>query len=30
LARQDIRRLLAAGADGFQIDSLYGDCFGAA
>jgi len=29
LARQDIRRLLAAGADGFQIDSLYGDCFGA-
>ncbi len=27
LARQDIRRLLAAGADGFQIDSVYGDCF---
>ena len=29
LARQDIRRLLVAGADGFQIDSvLYGDAFG--
>ncbi|MBN1641114.1 MAG: glycerophosphodiester phosphodiesterase family protein [Anaerolineae bacterium] len=29
LARQDIRRLLAAGADGFQIDSVYGEAFGA-
>ncbi len=29
LARQDIRRLLAAGVEGFQIDSVYGDCFGA-
>jgi hypothetical protein len=28
LARQDIRRLLAAGVEGFQIDSVYGDCFG--
>jgi hypothetical protein len=27
LARQDIRRLLAAGVEGFQIDSVYGDCF---
>jgi hypothetical protein len=28
LPRQDIRRLLAAGVEGFQIDSVYGDCFG--
>ena len=28
LARQDIRRLMAAGVEGFQIDSVYGDCFG--
>lgn len=27
LARQDIRRLLAAGVDGFQIDAVYEDCF---
>jgi len=27
LARQDIERLLAAGVDGFQIDSVYEDCF---
>jgi len=27
LARQDIRRLLAAGVDGFQIDSVYEDLF---
>jgi len=27
LARQDIRRLLAAGVEGFQIDSVYGDGF---
>jgi histidine triad (HIT) family protein len=25
LARQDVTRLLAAGVDGFQVDSLYGD-----
>jgi hypothetical protein len=29
LARQDIRRLLAAGVEGFQIDSAYGELFGA-
>jgi hypothetical protein len=29
LARQDVRRLLAAGVEGFQIDSVYGDTFGA-
>jgi hypothetical protein len=27
LARRDIRRLLAAGAEGFQIDSAYGEIF---
>lgn len=27
LARQDAQRLLAAGADGFQIDSVYADIF---
>ena len=27
LARQDVERLLAAGADGFQIDSMYEDFF---
>jgi hypothetical protein len=27
LARQDIRRLQAASVDGFQIDSVYEDCF---
>ena len=27
LARQDIERLLAAGADGFQIDSVYESFF---
>ena len=27
LARQDIERLLAAGVEGFQIDSVYEDCF---
>ena len=27
LARRDIDRLLAAGVDGFQIDSVYEDCF---
>jgi len=29
LARQDVRRLLAAGVEGFQIDSVYGELFGA-
>jgi hypothetical protein len=29
LARQDVRRLLAAGVEGFQIDSAYGELFGA-
>jgi len=29
LAQQDIRRLLAAGVEGFQIDSVYGELFGA-
>ena len=28
LARQDVRRLLAAGVEGFQIDSVYGELFG--
>jgi glycerophosphoryl diester phosphodiesterase len=27
LARQDVQRLLAAGTDGFQIDSVYEGCF---
>jgi hypothetical protein len=27
LARQDAQRLLAAGVDGFQIDSVYADIF---
>jgi hypothetical protein len=28
LARQDVRRLLAAGVEGFQIDSVYGAVLG--
>lgn len=28
LARQDVRRLLAGGVEGFQIDSAYGELFG--